>query len=145
LGDLYWTLSHWDNASQEFQAELANDPGNCMAHWKVGDVLVEQSVRPEEALSDIDGALAMCPNLTEARLDRGRVLLKLHRAQDAVADLQAAAKANATDPTTHCSLAQAYRATGRAQEAQSEMQTFSKLDANAPAATAKQAQESDQE
>jgi tetratricopeptide (TPR) repeat protein len=141
LGDLYWTLSQWDNASQEFQAELANDPGNCMAQWKVGDVLVQQSVRPEEALGDIDKALSMCPNLTEARLDRGRVLLKLHRAQDAIADLEAAAKANATDPTTHYSLAQAYRATGRAQEAQSEMQTFSKLDANARAATAQQAQE----
>jgi predicted Zn-dependent protease len=92
LGDLFWTLSQWDNATQEFQAELATDPGNCMAQWQVGDVLVQQSVRPEEALTDIDKALAICPNMAEARLDRGRVLLKLHRAQDAVADLQAVAE-----------------------------------------------------
>jgi tetratricopeptide (TPR) repeat protein len=141
LGDLYWSLSQWDNAAHEFQAELANDPGNCMAQWKTGNVLVQQSVRPEEALVNIDKALAMCPNLAEARLDRGRVLLKLHRAQEAIADLEAAAKANPSEPTVHYSLAQAYRAVGRAQDAQSQMQTFSKLDANARAATAQQAED----
>ena len=141
LGDLYWSLSQWDSAAQEFRAELANDPGNCMAQWKVGDVFVQQSVRPEEALSAIDKALGMCPNMTEARLDRGRVLLKLHRAPEAIADLETAVKANPADPTIHYSLAQAYRSVGRAQQAQSEMQTFSKLDANARASTAQQAQE----
>ncbi len=27
LGDLYWSLSQWDNATEQFQAELGNDPG----------------------------------------------------------------------------------------------------------------------
>ncbi|MBV9301094.1 MAG: tetratricopeptide repeat protein [Acidobacteriaceae bacterium] len=141
LGDLYWSLSQWDNATVEFQAELANDPANCMAQWKIGDTLVQQSIRPEEALSDIDKALTMCPNLTGARLDRGRLLLKLHRAEEAIPDLKTAASADPKEPTVHYSLAQAYRALGRAQNAQSEMEIFSKLDANARAATAQQAQE----
>lgn len=141
LGDLYWSLSQWDNATQEFQAELTIDPGNCLAQWKLGDVLLQQSTNPAEALADVDKALAMCPNLTEARGDRGRLLLKLHRNQEAIADLHAAAKASPADPTFHFSLAQAYRALGQTQQAQDEMQIFVKLDADARAASAQQAEE----
>jgi len=141
LGDLYWSISQWDNATREFQAELVNDPGNCMAQWKIGDILVRQSINQEEALGDVDKALAMCPNLTEARLDRGRILLKLHRNEEAITDLQASAKANPTEPTVHFTLAQAYRALGQMQQAQTEMQIFAKLDASSRAATAQRAQE----
>ncbi|MGA8028033.1 MAG: tetratricopeptide repeat protein [Bryobacteraceae bacterium] len=141
LGDLYWSLSQWDNATQQFQAELAIDPGNCMAEWKLGDVLLQQSTNLEEALADVDKALAMCPNLIEARGDRGRLLLKLHRDQEAIADLQAAAKAAPAEPTLHFSLAQAYRALGQTQQAQQEMQIFAKLDADARAASAQQAEQ----
>ena len=141
LGDLYWSLSQWDNASEQFNAELVNDPGNCMARWKLGDVLVQQSIQPEEALGYIDKALATCPNLSEARLDRGRILLKLHRNQEALRDLEAAVKATPNEPTAHFSLAQAYRALGQTEQAQAEMQIFAKLDASARAATAQRAEE----
>jgi len=141
LGDLYWSQSQWEQASSQFEAELANDPANCMAQWKIGNVLLQQSVKPEEALSDMNKALAMCPTLTEARLDRGRLLLRLHRPDEALADLRAAAEAKPGEPTAHFSLAQAYRALGRTQEAQQEMQIFAKLDASARAATAQRAEE----
>ena len=29
LGNAYWSLRMWDAASEQFRAELANDPGNC--------------------------------------------------------------------------------------------------------------------
>jgi tetratricopeptide (TPR) repeat protein len=141
LGDLYWSLSQWDNATEQFRAELVSDPANCMAQWKLGDILLQQSIRPEEALAEVDKAVTMCPTLTEARLDRGRLLLRLHRGQDALPDLEAAAKANPSEPTVHFSLAQAYRSLGRTQEAQQEMQLFSKLDAGARDATAQQAEQ----
>jgi predicted Zn-dependent protease len=141
LGDLYWSLSQWDNATAEFQAELANDPANCMAQWKVGNTLVQQSVKPEEALATVEKALAMCPSLSEARLDRGRLLLRLHREQEAVSELQRVAKATPNDPMVHFSLAQAFRALGKREEAQVELEKFRKLDAAARAATADQAQQ----
>ncbi|HSU58211.1 MAG TPA: tetratricopeptide repeat protein [Bryobacteraceae bacterium] len=141
LGDLYWSLSQWDNATAQFKAELANDPGNCMAQWKIGDILVQQSIKPEEALAEVNKALAMCPNLTEARLDRGRLLLRLHRVQDALTDLKIAEKATPNDPAVHFSLAQAYRALGQAGEARAELDSFRKLDAAARAAAADQAQQ----
>ena len=141
LANAYWNLGDWDAASTEFQAELANDPHNCMAKWKLGNILLEQNARPDEALADTDEALSACPALTQARVDRARALLKLNRNQDALPDLEAAVKASPDEPTIHFFLAQAYRALGRAQDAKSEMQAFSKLEENARAATADRARQ----
>ncbi|MBV8808482.1 MAG: tetratricopeptide repeat protein [Acidobacteriaceae bacterium] len=141
LGDLYWSLSQWDNATQQFEQERAIDPNNCMIDWKLGDILMQQSIEPEQALAKEDKALAACPNLTEARADRGRLLLKLHRDQEAIAELQAVEKSNPAEPSTHFLLAQAYRATGRTQKAQAEMKSFSELEGKARATTAERAQE----
>lgn len=141
LGDLYWSLSHWENAAEQFRAELAIDPKNCMAQWKLGDILIQQSLRPDEALADLDKALAMCPALDDARLDRGRALLELHRNDEALPELLAAGKHAPEEANVHFLLARAYRALGRKEEAQAEMRTFSTLDEKARAAAAERAQE----
>jgi predicted Zn-dependent protease len=140
LGNAYWNLGDWDAASAQFQLELSNDPHNCMARWKLGNILLEQNARPDEALADTDKALSTCPTLTQARVDHARALLKLNRNQDALPDLEAAVKESPDEPTIHFFLAQAYRALGRAQDAKLEMQTFAKLEENARAATADRAQ-----
>lgn len=141
LGDLYRETGKWDAAFEEFSAELASDPHNCRASWKLGDVLLLQNTRPEEALGHMDQALAACPDLAEARLGRARLLVKLHRNEEAVPDLLASAKAMPAEPSIHYILAQAYRALGRGPEAQAEMQIFSRLDEAARAATAARARE----
>ncbi|MBV8863933.1 MAG: tetratricopeptide repeat protein [Acidobacteriaceae bacterium] len=141
LGDLYWSLSQWDNATTQFELEQQIDPRNCMVEWKLGDILLQKSVETEKALSQVDKALAACPNLTEARADRGRLLLKLHREQDAIPELQAAEKANPEEPSTHFLLAQAYRATGRSEEARTEMKIFSELEQRSRNAAAERASE----
>jgi tetratricopeptide (TPR) repeat protein len=141
LGDAYWSISQWDSAVEQFQAELSVDPANCMAQWKIGTVVLQKNGSPEEALADIDKALAMCPSLTDARVDRARALMKLNRNEEAGADLEAAAKADPSEPTTHFLLAKVYRALGRTEDAQAEMQTFSKLEERARMAVAERAQE----
>ena len=141
LGNLYWTTTQWDAAAEQFRSELANDPGNCLAQWKLGNLLLEQNLRPAEAIGEIDRALAICPNLVQARVDRGRASLKLSRYDDAVRDLRIAATASPEEPSVHFFLAQAYRALGRAQDARAEMQAFAKLEESERAATAKRAQE----
>jgi len=141
LGDAYYTLSQLDFATEQFQAELAIDPANCMARWKIGSILLQKNGNTEDALADINKALTMCPSLTDARVDRARALVKLDRNADAVTDLEAAAKADPAEPSTHFMLAKVYRALGRTAEAQTEMQTFSKLEQSARAATAERAQE----
>lgn len=141
LGDLYWSLSQWDSATEQFNQELTIDPGNCMVQWKLGDILLRMNADANEGLAKIDKALTSCPDLTEARADRARLLLKLHREQDAIAELQSVEKSDPSEPSTHFLLAQAYRATGRTQEAQAEMKSFSTLEEKSRAATAERAQE----
>jgi len=141
LGDAYFSLSQLDSAAEQFQAELAVDPANCQARWKLGSVLLEKNGSPEEVLADINQALSHCPSLSEARVDRARALIKLDRNAQAAADLEAAIKANPAEPSTHFLLAKVYRSLGRTQEAQTEMQAFSKLEEAARNATAERAEE----
>ncbi len=141
LGEAYWRLSQWDSAAAEYQAELANDPGNCHAHWRLGSVLNQKGGASQDALKELDQSLSLCPSLTEAHADRATSLLALGRNADAVPDLKSAIEADPSEPRNHFLLAKAYRALGRAQDSQLEMQTFSKLDEAARTATAERAQE----
>lgn len=141
LANAYWTLLMWEPAKKEFLAELVNDPQNCQAHWKLGDILLEQQTESQSALEEEDKALALCPESAEAHEDRGRALLKLERYEEAAKDLQKAAAADPAEPRPHFLLAQAYRALGRSREAQTEMRTFSKLQEEAQAAKANRAKE----
>jgi tetratricopeptide (TPR) repeat protein len=141
LGNAYWSLNMWDAATEQFRAELANDPSNCMAQWKLGNIILEQHGDSAAALAETQKALDACPDLMEARVDRARALIKLDRHAEAVKDLEAAAKADPGESSTHFLLAQAYRALGRTQEAQAEMKVFSQLEESARAKTAERAKE----
>jgi len=141
LGNAYYTLSQWDLATEQFQAEIAVDPRSCLARWKLGAIVLQRNGSANEALAEIDRAMAMCPNLMDARVDRARALIKLDRSAEAATDLETAVKADPSEPSTHFLLARVYRTLGRTQEAQTEMQTFSKLEESARAATAERAQE----
>ena len=141
LGSAYWAIQMWEPAAEQFRAELANDPANCNAQWKLGDIVLEQHQDPSEALAQIEKALSVCPSLVEARLDRGRALMRLERHEEAIPDLQAAEKSDPSEANTHFLLAQALRATGKTREAQAEMQIFSKLEEAARAKTAERARQ----
>jgi len=141
LGNAYWSVRMWDPATEQFQAELANDPSNCSAQWKIANITLEQRLDPAEALAGIDKALATCPHLDGARVDRGRALLRLDRNEDAITELQLALKSDPGEADTHFLLAQALRGAGRTLEAQAEMQIFSKLEESARAKTAERAKQ----
>lgn len=141
LGNAYLSLGMWDAAADQLHAELVNDPANCMAQWKLGSIVLEQHGDSEEALANVEKALAVCPNLTAARVDRARALMKLDRNAEAVQDLTAVEKSDPSEPSTHFLLAQTYRALGRTQEAQAEMKLFSKLEEISRAATAERARQ----
>jgi tetratricopeptide (TPR) repeat protein len=141
LGNAYWSLASWDAATQEFKAELANDPSNCMAQWKLGNIILEQHLDATEALADVEKALAICPNLVQARVDRAKALIKLDRNEEATKDLLIAEKTSPEEPSIHFLLAQAYRGIGRTKEAQAEMGIFSKLEESSRAAVAERAKQ----
>jgi tetratricopeptide (TPR) repeat protein len=139
LGNAYWSISQWDSATKEFQAELANDPRSCDCYYKLGDIVLEQHGDPQAALDQLQKSLALCPNLTGAREDRARALLRMERYQDALPDLQAVSRATPDDASVHYLLAQVYRNLGRNEQAQAEMQLFSTLEESARARTAARA------
>ena len=141
LGNAYWSLNMWDAATEQFRAELANDPSNCMAQWKIGNIILEEHGDSAQALAEIQKALDACPDLMSARVDRARALIKLERHAEAVNDLEAAIKADPAESSPHFLLAQAYRALGRTQEAQAEMKVFGKLEESSRAKTAERATE----
>jgi tetratricopeptide (TPR) repeat protein len=141
LGDAYWRIADWANATAQFQAELVNDPHNCMAQWKLGNILLRQHVHPGEALADTSEALSSCPLLTDARADHAIALMRLGRYAEAVPDLLISEKARPEEPQNHFMLAQAYRALGRTKDAQSEMRIFADLDRKSRATMADRAQQ----
>jgi tetratricopeptide (TPR) repeat protein len=141
LGSAYWSILMWEPARKEFLAELENDPRNCQALWKLGDILLEQQGEPQSALDQENKALDICPNSVEAHEDRGRALLKLERYREAAEDLKLVAAQEPSEPRPHFLLAQAYRVLGKAEEAQAEMRTFTKLQEAAQAAKADRAKQ----
>lgn len=134
LANAYWSLRMWKPAEEQFRAELENSPRSCEAHAKLGNILIEEQSDFAGAVAETSKALKLCPGMEEAHLDRGRALLKLNRNEEALKDLLAAEKADASVSSTHFLLAQAYRALGRTVEAKSEMGIFSKLEEDARAA-----------
>jgi tetratricopeptide (TPR) repeat protein len=139
LADEYWTLGKWESARGEFQAELANDPNNCQARWKMTNSLLAMHGPADQAVKELGVAIDQCSDLMQARVDRGRAFIELGRPADALPDLLLAERANPDEPTVHFYLANAYRAQGRADDAHSEMQTYKKLMDSATTSEAKRA------
>jgi tetratricopeptide (TPR) repeat protein len=139
MGHTYWLIGKWESAETEFKAELANDPNNCTARWSLANAMLEANDSSEDALSELNKSIERCPTLMQARVDRGRALIRLGKQSDALPDLLMAVKDSPTEPTIHFLLGAVYRAQGKTAEAAQEMQTYSQLQREASAAVAGQA------
>jgi tetratricopeptide (TPR) repeat protein len=142
MANTYWLIGKWESAQAEFKAELANDPNNCTAHWKLANATLEANGSNEDALSELNQAIDRCPTLMQARTDRGRALIRLGKQSEALPDLLMAEKDSPSEPTIHFLLGAVYRSQGKSAEAQQEMQTYSRLQREASEALAKQANDS---
>jgi tetratricopeptide (TPR) repeat protein len=139
VADALWEQGKWTEAEPEYTAAIADDPHNCNAQWRLGDSMLQANADPAQALKPLDAAVQQCPGLAQARVDRARALVKLHRAAEALPDLEAALKQSPDEPSIHFLLGQVYRSQGKSAEAAREMQTFARLRQAASDAQAKQA------
>jgi tetratricopeptide (TPR) repeat protein len=139
MADTFSTMGKWDSAQTEFKAELANDPNNCTARWMLANATLEASGSTEDALSGLNQAIERCPNLMQARVDRGRALIKLNRQKEALPDLLMAEKDSPKEPSIHFLLSQVYKAGGQTADAQRELHTYAQLQREASEAVAGQA------
>jgi tetratricopeptide (TPR) repeat protein len=139
MGNTYWSIGKWESAQSEFKSELANDPNNCMARWKLANAMLEANASAQDALTEVNRAIDRCPALMQARVDRARALVKLGKHDDALADLLMAEKENPEEPSIHFLLSSVYRAQGKTAEAQQETRTYGRLQREASEAVAGQA------
>lgn len=139
MGEAYWYMGKWQSAEGEFREELANDPNNCIARWKLANSMLEANDSSEEALTELNRTIQRCSGLMQARVDRARALVRLGRQPEALPDLLMAEKDSPGEPSIHFLLASVYRAQGKVADAQQEMRKYGALQRQASAAVAAQA------
>ena len=112
LANAYWGAGEWTEARDSFAAILQQDPNNCLAHWKLANSLDELNTPPADALKQVDAALATCPSLSQARVEKAKILLRLGRPADSLPELLNAEKSVPDEPSIQILLAKAYKALG---------------------------------
>ena len=142
MATAFWSIGKWDSARTEFEAGLAHDPNNCSVQWKLGNAILEANGEPGDALSHLNKAVELCPDLMQARVDRARALIKSAKQDQALPDLLLAEKESPDEPSIHFLLASVYRKQGKTALAQEETRTYGRLQRKASEGVAAQANES---
>jgi tetratricopeptide (TPR) repeat protein len=126
LGYLLWTQSQYEEAAQEFQAEIANVPNHVQALAYLADADIKMN-HPEVALPLLKQTIRLSPRMELAHLDLGIVYAKDGRQSEALRELKLAAELSPNDVNVHWRLARLYQAMGRKDEASAEFHKTSSL------------------
>jgi Flp pilus assembly protein TadD len=118
------TLEHSGDveaALAAYRELIARQPRTAEGHLGLGVLLLKRGgVEADEGLKELQSALEINPNLYEARVTLGRVLITRGRSSDAIEHLRRAAELAPGNPEPHYQLALAYRHLGRTEEADVE-------------------------
>jgi tetratricopeptide (TPR) repeat protein len=126
LGYLLWTQNQFDEAAQEFQAELANAPANSEAMTLLADCDIRIG-QPDAALPLIEKAVQLDPGIERAHLDLGILDAQDGKRDEALREFKTAARLSPGDPDVHWRMARLYQAMGRKEEAKAEFDKTSNL------------------
>jgi len=118
--------SQQEQARQQFEAELALNPGDAVAEFQVAQILQAQQKKAEAAVR-FERAASLRPDFPEALIAVAKLRSDEKRYSDAVALLERAIKLQPRNETAHYNLMLAYRAAGRTADAQREKQELDKL------------------
>jgi tetratricopeptide (TPR) repeat protein len=119
LGYLLWGLMQYEEAAQEFQDELANNPDHAQAMVYLADTDIRLS-HPEAAPALLEKAVRIDPGIELAHIDLGILYSDAGRKADALRELKLAEKLSPDDQNVHWRLARFYQAAGRKDEAKAE-------------------------
>jgi len=119
LGYLYWKSHQYDDATREFQAELALDPDQAQALAYLGDIAMKTD-KPEVALPFLRKSIQLKSDIRIASIDLGVILAQQKQYPDAVAALQHAVALDPAEPDAHYRLARVYQEMGKTAESQKE-------------------------
>jgi tetratricopeptide (TPR) repeat protein len=126
LGYLLWSQNQYEEAAQEFQAELANDPNDAGAIAYLADT-DRQMNHPEAARPLLEQAIRIAPGMELPHLDLGILDADAGHHDDALRELKMAAKLSPNNVDVHWRLARLYKAMGRNEEANLEFRKTSSL------------------
>jgi tetratricopeptide (TPR) repeat protein len=130
LGYLLWTQLQYQEASQEFQAELENTPDYTQAMLYLADADIRMN-RNDDALLLLEKVVKIDPAISMARLDMGIVYAEADHKEDALREFKAAAALKPDDVNVHMRLGRLYRSMGKANEAKNEFDKASSLNRTA--------------
>ena len=126
LGYLLWTRGQYQEAAEEFQAELRNIPNHAQAVAYLGDSKMKLN-DPKAALPLLEKAIHIDPNVALAHVDLAAIYADSGRRNDALRELEVAAKLSPNDVKVHYRLARLYQAMGRKDEAKIEFEKTKSL------------------
>lgn len=119
LGYLLWTGSQYDEAAEQFQAELGNNPGNVQAMVYLADTNIRRGDL-DRARPLLEKAAGLDPKFEMTHLELGILDSQSGKNEEALRELRQAAAMDPRDVQVHWRLARLYQSMGRKQEAQAE-------------------------
>jgi len=125
LGNAYKASGKANEAAVEFKKELQLNPNDPLSLWKLGELtLSTDRVQSREYLQR---AVGIAPDLPQARLAYGRVLVQDGETEKALEQFEWVVKLAPEEDSVHYQLANLYRRMGRDHEARVEMRRFQEL------------------
>ena len=106
---------HYVSAEALYLDILDHNPSSWLAYGNLG--VLEMDSAPAQALAHLDRAIALSPDAAETHNDRGTVLQRMGRVEEAVRDYREAVRLVPTFATAHSNLANALLALGHPEEA----------------------------
>lgn len=119
LGYLLLELAQLDNAIQQFQAELQNNPNHAEALTYLADCDMKLS-HPEAARPLLEKAIAINPKIELAHLDLGILLSNSGKRDAALREMKIAERLDPSDKSVHWHLGQLYKSIGMTAQAKLE-------------------------
>ncbi len=121
LGYMLWTDNEFEEAAQEFQAELANVPDSALALAFLADADIHLG-KQDEALPLAEKAVQIDHSVAKTHVDLGILYAGSGRQEDAIKEFKTAIKLSPTDQDPHWRLARLYQAMGKPEEAKAEFE-----------------------
>ncbi len=124
LADLRW--EHWDEAADEFQAELAMRPNDAEAKYDLAFVYLQQG-RTDEAMGLFQQVVSDHPEHANAQYQLGKLLLDKGQIKEGTAHLEIAVQLSPQTDYVHYQLQAAYRKDSRTADADRELEIYKSL------------------
>jgi len=124
LANLRW--EHWNEAADEFKAELAVRPSDAEAKYDLGFVYLQQS-RSDAAMVLFQQVVSDHPEHANAQYQLGKLLLDKGQIKEGTAHLEIAARLSPQTDYVHYQLQAAYRKDSRTADADRELEIYKSL------------------